>query len=289
VAPNTRAAAPPAHSDRDPWLPGFEWALPAAFAAAVSACRFEQGDVLHAKRAGYDGWEAGAPGPWLQVLDPPRSARAVAGGADASRFAAHWGSAVELDVALDGGASPRRLATTQGRLFTCLWRGEVEALESAEPPEPPLLLGDLQRSLDASSLAALRAALGSSKRSAHAADAAALLFAMALDRASDASLGKADTITSALAARFETAVHDAAPADVGVAEAERFHPALAIRGIRIEAAEEPGVTEVLKAVLYSPGAKARGAGDGPAEGADQADRFSLARHGLLVSFAAGDA
>ena len=284
MAPS-RPAVVAAHTDRDPWLPGFAWALPAAFAGAVSTCRFEQGDVLHATRDGYGEWRKGAPGVWLQVLDPPRSARAATGGADASRFVSQWTSPVELDLDDANGGALRRISTTQGRLFTCLWRGGLEALEAGEAPPPPLLLADLQRGLEPT-LAALRAALSRSKRRTKA-DAAAMLFVSGLDRASDASLAKADTIATALASRFAITVHDAAPADAGVAEADQHHPALAVRGIRVEAADEAGVTEALKAVLYSPGARARSAGSEAPDGEPATSgRFSLARHGLLVPFVA---
>ena len=39
---------------------------------------------------------------------------------------------------------------------------------------------------------------------------------------------------TALASRFRIETHDAAPADAGVPDAERHHPALVVRGIRIE-------------------------------------------------------
>jgi len=293
-SPRARAGGAPVHADREPWLPGFAWAVPAAFGGAVSACRFEQGDVLHASRTGYGDWSKGTPGVWLQVLDPPRSARAAGGGADASRFETHWGSPLELEIDLADGSAPRRLASTQGRLFTCLWRGDSAALESTAAPSPPLLLAALQRRLDAA-LPALRRALGGgggSKRAskASAGDERAMLFVMGVDRASDASLAKADTIASALASRFEVRWHDVPPAEAGVGDAEEFHPPLFVRGIRIEAADEDAVTAALKAVLYTPGARARASGDenevddAAAEApATRSDRFSLSRHGLLAA------
>jgi hypothetical protein len=291
VASTRAASSGSSHIERDPWLSGFEWALPAAFSGPVSTCRFEQGDVLHSTRAGYDDWAGGAPGAWLQVLDPPRSARAAGAGADASRFATHWESPVQLDLAQGDGSPPRRLDTTQGRLFTCLWHGDLAVLEASGRLDPPLLLADLQRALEAS-LPALRRVLGGAAKKRGGKDASALLFVIALDRASDASLAKADSIATALAARFEIRSCDATPAEADIPDAERHHPALAVRGIRIEQADPDTVTEVLKAVLYSPGAKPRASesdeGEEAAPVSDGAketgrtDRFSLARHGLLA-------
>jgi hypothetical protein len=275
------------------WLPGFAWALPAAFGGAVSSCRFEQGDVLHATRTGYADWGDGSPGAWIQVLDPPRSARALGTSADASRFETQWGSPVGLELAEDGEADPRRLETTQGRLFTCLWRGELAALESRSAPEPPLLLGELQRRLEAA-LPGLRERLAEGRSAKRRANA--MLLVTALDRSSDASLAKADTIAAALAARFEVASLDLSPLALSLPDADRFHPPLQVRGARIEAAEEGPVTAALKAALYTPGARRRdesgdAAGEGESDASDPAprgDRFSVARHGLLVPLDAPD-
>jgi len=300
MAASSSAAATVAHADPDPWLPGFAWAVPVAFSGPVSSCRFEQGDVLHLSRAGYGDWSGGVPGPWLQVLDPPRSARAASGAADAGRFAASWGSPVEIELDEGEGAPTRRLTTTQGRLFTTLWRGDLAALEAMTPPEPPMLQGELQRALEAA-LPTVREALASGGRRGSAKakrDASALLFVASLDCAADASQAKAETIFSALASRFEVQLHDASPEALGLPEAERAHPALRVRALRIDGADEAGVTEALKAVLYSPGVKSKGSAPGAqptastpgakSKGSDEGeatarkDRFSLARHGLLV-------
>ena len=59
-------------------LSGFTWPVPRAFASAVSACRFEQGDVLYDAASAYAAADPGSgPGHHVQILDPPRSARAA--------------------------------------------------------------------------------------------------------------------------------------------------------------------------------------------------------------------
>jgi hypothetical protein len=278
--------------------------VPTAFSAAVSACRFEQGDILYAERSAYDDWEAGPPGRWIQVLDPPRSARARNADADAGRFGSSWGAPVTLEVGLEPGAVGKACTTTQGRLFTCLWKADIEALETGTAPPPPLLLSDLQRSLEAA-LLSMRAILlggaggGSTSGAGGRAGATspeALLFMAGVDLASDASLAKAEAIWTALAARHVLRVYDAAPAECGMADGAAYHPSLVVRGIAIESADgsparEGPVTEALKAALYNPnprspspsgaGADAESADESEAAAPARADRFSLARHGWL--------
>jgi hypothetical protein len=276
------------------WLPGFRWPVPAALSGAVSACRFEQGDVLFALPQGYGDWVSGAPCSWIQVLDPPKSARLRTSEGDGSRFFANWGSPVELEI--DRGAGPERLKTSQGRLFTCLWRDDLEAIgpDSTEP-EAPVLQTDLQRGLDPA-IPTFRAAFASAETPA----CDGLLLLASLDHASDASRVKASVIRSALEARFRITQLERPPAACGIPDGDRYHPSLVVRGLAIADASEDGVTAVLKSVLYTPGggaaARARNtaaetlvddaAGNGEAstgpEAPGRSDRFSLARHGRLV-------
>lgn len=302
-SPRPVPASKASTASNEAWLPGFSWALPRAFSGAVSACRFEQGDVLYRDAASYGDWRGGVPGAWIQVLDPPRSARA-GGGADTGRFRASWGSPVELELDDGRGSPARRLATTQGRLFTCLWRSGLDALEAEAPPPVPLLLADLQRALEAL-LPALRRAHRADARaleagSTRAAPGGAMLFVAAVDRAGDASIAKAEAIQSALAGHFEVSAYEASPAEIGLFDAERFHPPLRVRALRIEGGDAESITAVLKDALYAPAARARGrAAEGTGGGFDdeggeneqtpaggdsevRSDRFSLSRHGLLV-------
>lgn len=259
--------------ERGPWLLGFGWAVPAAFAAAVSACRFEQGDVLYAERSAYDDWSGGPPQPWIQVLDPPRSARARSADGDAGRFGSSWGAPVTLEIGHGARTAARPHTTTQGRLFTCLWKADLDVLEATEAPPPPLLLADLQRGLE-HALPSMRATLlgegvGAGSRgnvpAKGGAGGQALLFLSGVDLASDGSLAKAEAIWTALAAGHALRVHDASPAECGIPDGAAFHPSLVVRGIAIEASGgaplgQEQVTEALKAALYNPNSSARSTG-----------------------------
>jgi hypothetical protein len=253
------------------FISGFAWPVPRAFAGAVSACRFEQGDVLYSDAEGYGSWpEAGGQVRTIvQVLDPPKSARAISGEGAGSRFAANWLSPATIELTGDGAAT--ELATTQGRLFRCLWHGELANLEAdAVDPGPPAMQRDLHRQLE-QAVPALRRRLGGGQ-------AAGCLYLGVLDEAGDASRVKAHAIRGVLAGAFEIAHEALSPEAAGIEDPERFHPALRVEGVSIRgrrgagAAGAEAVEALLKDLLYTPG-----------EGT--ADRFALSRHGLLVPLA----
>ncbi len=261
------------------FYPGFSWAVPRAFAAAISACRFELGDVLYSNASAYG--DSPAVDHYLQVLEPARSNRSLASESEGQRFFVNWEAAVRFcwtDCAKD---SQRIRSSTQGRLFTCLWRGDPAVLdpERSEAPEPPRLLRDLHGCVEAA-VPALRRSLrlGARSKSTH-------LFAFASDRASDASRSKLAAIAGVLDARFACRSQDLSPAQAEIDGGERFHPALVVRGVAITAASREDVHESLKRLLYrgSPrGPEAEASEDETDSQKKRADRFQLARHGVLV-------
>jgi hypothetical protein len=256
------------------WLSGFALPVPRAFASAVSACRFEAGDVFYDSPDAYTVWKPGEGGCWIQVLDPPRSARSAPVDAEGNRFAANWASPVTLERGQRGGGpGPRTLRCTQGRLFTCLWRGDLELLRDSSPEdavadELPLPGGgrDLLKQLEAATPAVL-AALGPKASKG-------TVFVTTVDESSESSLAKMRAIETALATRYAPKTIDLAPAEAGLPGGCDFHPALRVRASYVDEKLPDRVRELLKPALYAPTAS-------PGE-EGRPDRFKLERHGLLV-------
>jgi hypothetical protein len=254
------------------FLPGFAWPVPRAFSSAVAACRFEQGDVLYDAAAAYAPWHGGVPrgvGYWVEVLDPPRSARGVPADAEGNRFEANWSSPVVIEICEPGGVC-RKVRCTQGRLFTCLWRDRPDLLAEAstgvESDLPmPKVARDLHKQLEAA-VPKLRAAL--------ATDSIRLLFVSVLDASSEASRAKARAIEAALATRYAPVSIDLSPVEAAVPEGDGFHPTLRVRGTAVEESDPEAIRGLLKRALYAPTRPSGGSGT---------DRFKLERHGLLVA------
>jgi len=247
-------------SDEDDlaFLPGFAWAIPEAFAAAVCHYRFEQGDVLYRDWRGYAALAERIPRDLtaIQLREPPRSGRALASEFEGDRRLANWQSEVELErIDLESGASVV-LTTTQGRLLMTLWKGD-EGWLAAERPEPPLPRSgrELAQRLREGVLA-LGTARGEGAR-----------FAFVVDLSSDSARAKASAVADALRALGPVAIADRAPSELGAADADEFHPTLVVRDLVVRGAAVADVEVALKRVLY--------AGGGAAE------RFQTARHGLL--------
>jgi hypothetical protein len=256
----------------------FSWAVPKAFAAAVHACRFEQGDVLYSDSKAYDtSSRAEHPAQYhVQVLDPPRTNRATAGDGEGQRFYANWESPVTFEWMDYKNGERREQQSTQGRLFACLWRGEVEPLLdlNADGPERPCLLRDLAADVDSYS-EALLAKLGEKPINDADADgkpAKRHLFAIAMDQSSDTSRSKCELIERSLAAHFDVAAQSYSPVELGLAAAGTFHPTLRVFGATIKTADANRIEAVLRDVLYA-GGKAPG---------QEGGRFNLSRHGRLV-------
>lgn len=130
---------------------GFKWAVPVAFSDAVALCRFEEGDILYDTPEAYDE-EWGKASKHIeysmQVRYPARatgSARANEG----SVFASNWKSEVRVDLykrleRTDVG----QIETTQGRLYTALWKGDTTILKrNTEEPQIPFTVQQVTRNL----------------------------------------------------------------------------------------------------------------------------------------------
>ncbi len=240
---------------------GFVWAVPAAFADPLEKCRFERGDVFHDDPAACDGpWSAAraAKHRTLQVRLPEQGEVGRAARDADSIFADNWRRSAEVLLFAPGETEPREIPTTQGRLYTCLWRGDDAVLDLSTPEPPvPLAARDLRDDLDTAAA-----------RLAAAADATdGCLFVTLFDHAASLSRKKDHEIRAALEAcsGCEAIAH---PVD-----RDDARPTLRWMAYHVPGLDETGVTELLKPALYRP--------QGDREG--KTDRFDLKRHGRLVA------
>jgi len=240
----------------------FDWAVPRALSSAVATCRFEQGDVLYSDRSGYQAWSDGSRDLryQLQVLDPPKSARVLASEQEGTRFSTNWSSQIEFELTdrLLGRSS--RSISTQGRVFSCLWRGDPEWL-SEDSPAPQVPLG--QRELHGR----LEQAQGFVEaRLARVGAQALCVYLSAVDESSDAARLKAQAVETALSDAFPDLISDSfGPAEAGLDPDHGLHPALSLRAVAAPTDDLEAVEKHLREALY--------AGTGT--------RFSVTRHGLL--------
>lgn len=125
------------------YVDGFAWAVPTAFLDALGQCRFERGDTLYDTPKAYEMR-------WSDALTHIKNSVQVrfpeqqGGAADEqheSNFESNWFSELRLDHYGEVRHPPEQVVTTQGRLYTLLWRGDVSVLDAVElDPPPPLRL-----------------------------------------------------------------------------------------------------------------------------------------------------
>jgi hypothetical protein len=258
---SNKSTSPPALK----FFPGMAWPVPVAFAAAISAMRFEQGDVLYRDPGAYQGLEGNnLAGQWaIQVLLPKRSARVSLGEADADRRESSWQGEVTLDlIDLEQGTSERRVVT-QGKLATALFRGDQAWLDpEADDPPLPRSARELQQCLDQtrSSFDAKQTARRGCR------------FIFVVDLASDASRIKAAGVEEALRATGAVERIELSPSAAGIDEASAYHPTAVVRCLVMPDRTAEAVLPALRSRLY-----------GGASSESTGDRFTVGRHGLLQS------
>ena len=150
------------------------------------------------------------------------------------------------------------MRTTKGRLFSLLWKGNLEILNEDNPsPPPPLLLKDVKTNLTETVNECERIA-GNKP-----------YFIMAYDPTNKVSLQKHMGIFSALKNDFGCELSQLTPKDSGFKSWENISPVIYTNLYVIDHGGYDDIMKTLKKVLYK-----------PSKGAKQ-ERFRLLTHGIL--------
>jgi len=243
------------------FLYGFDWAVPRAFCDAVSLYRFEEGDVLHERKEGYMGQDGQGKynGRTIQVRYPAR-----AGGAERSGKGAvsdNWGSEVRVDIYENGARSNvAQIRTTQGRLYTALWKGDLEILDVRQPePEIPLKIQSVVRKLKC--VVDFLPALSDEHP----------LFITARDMTNPVSRDKYLRLSSLLKQYMEEPPKMYSPHEVGIKASKDIAPTVEVVFFRVAKLGRDRLLEEIKSLLYRPSKKSG------------KDGFRLSAHGVIVS------
>jgi hypothetical protein len=247
---------------------GFAWAVPTAFAEPLAACRFEQGDVLYDTRRAYEAqWGEALPHIThsLQVKSPLRGAAPKSEKEEESVFTDNWSQAVVFGLTEHKKKETKEVKTTQGRLYTLLWKGDLRVLDAktAAPHVPALamqLLRDLPRAMGHVRKAGRR---GAKKKVA---------FLMPYDPTRQLLRSKLREVQTALA-DHKTQLDFVPPEEVGLAADAGFAPTVSIACFRVEGASESVVEKAVKRALYKPAKERKTA----------VERFRVTAHGHLES------
>jgi hypothetical protein len=231
----------------DEYFDGISWAVPVAFAEPLAACRFEQGDILYDTRQAYDGtWGEALPHikHSIQVKLPMRGTGTKSEKEEESVFTDNWNMTVVFTLTDCKAKKTKEITTTQGRLYSLLWKGDLGSIDanSSTPPLPTLAMEILRD---------LPNAEGHIKKNAAEVSQSRVVFLMPFDRTRQLLRIKFRKVEEVLA-RFKTHTCSISPAKAGLQTATDFAPTVSIACFAVQDGSVGDVEKALKQALYTP-------------------------------------
>ena len=242
---------------------GFAWGIPKAFSDAVAACWFEEGDMLYDTQKAYNGdWGTAVKQIHhiIQIREPARGLSTIPK-ESGSVFKKNWASEVYFELqSLHDNSIPKYIRTTQGRLYSALWHGDLSIVDKDAPePKLPLQLREVTKKLEQTVSFAKELA------------GANPVFVMARDLSNNISRIKHRKVKSALHSHYGASNHAFVPKKAGVKNWERVAPTIDVVFYIMKPAEHDDIHERLKSQLYVSAKEAK------------KDRFRLSTHGMLLA------
>lgn len=220
---------------------GFSWAVPKIFSGAIANCKFEEGDMIYDSQFAYQQWgqALGSIRYCIKVKSPRRTLR-ITKGKSATAASANWYSEVVIDFKKFIDDTPGQLIkTTQGRLFSLLWKEDLEIFnEDKLDPPPPLFLKDVRKRL-AETVSECERIAGNRP-----------YFIMAYDPTNDVSLKHYLGIYSALRKDFGCELSQLTPKDSGFKEWGKISPVICTNLYVLNKGGHDDILRTLKKVLY---------------------------------------
>lgn len=241
----------------------FSWAVPQAFSDAAALCRFEEGDILYDTQKAYEGsWKDASRhiNYSLQVRYPVSATSNEIVGNKGSVFEKNWNSTVKIDLyqklkKVDVG----QIETTQGRLYTVLWKGDLEVLDTnSKNPTLPLRVREVTTHLN------------QCKEDNFTIPAEGPVFAMAQDSSNQVSCEKLRKVHKQLYKYLSTDEPiKITPEKFGLKNWEQVSPTLDIAIFPVNSINTRELESLIKTALYVPSQKTGN------------DRFKISAHGAI--------
>lgn len=243
----------------------FKWAVPKAFSDAVALCRFEEGDILYDTKKVYrNTGEWGNVAKYVkQSLQVKFPARATGGTGERSGgvFSRNWDSEVRLDL-YEGMASTGigQIETTQGRLYTLLWKGDLSVLDTkTDNPPVPLITRQVTKLLN------------ETRDTVEGRFPGNTVFVMVRDLSNPVSRNKYLKVVAQLNRNLAQEVAFMSPKEAGLKDWDWIAPTVEIAFFSITGLSDEALTALIKKAVYTPGKNAK------------TDKFRLSAHGIIFS------
>jgi len=249
------------------YFPGFEWAIPSAFADALGACQFSRGDTLYSSSLAYREWNKEfyemARGLYaIRILSP----EAKPAPPSPSLFGNNWNTQAEVEVYKIGEQEDvKRFITTQGRIYSLLWRGDRTILDpSTSVPQLPHQAAHLMKALEGIKSTLSKLIMGKVSDARY-------FFALPHDVCNQLLDGKCQKLVYGLNRTHNVSVMDVSVATLPVPEASRVVPTVSLKVFVFKNDDESAIRESLKGFLYVQAADRK----------SNTDKFRINAHGLF--------
>jgi hypothetical protein len=182
-----------------------------------------------------------------------------------SVFADNWNMTVVFSFTDHKENKTGEVTTTQGRLYSLLWKGDLRYIDKDAPPPPmPTLamqiLRDLPRATDHVRKSVLKG------------EARACVFLMPYDRTRQLLKSKFRKVEDSLKG-FKTRICFVSPAEAGLPSETGFAPTVSIACFCVHGTPDSAVEQALKKALYTPSKDKK----------TDKDLFRITAHGYLVT------
>lgn len=242
------------------FLQGFKWALPDAFKDAIAKCLFTEGDTIYDTKQAYEPWNKAL----QQIKYDIRIIKPSKYQFSGNTFKLNWKSPLQLVLTnYKKNLEKNYYETTQGRLFTLLWRGELNVLnKEVNEPKQPLMIADIKK--------LLTQALPNFEELTKEKMKDFSIFIMPYDPTNDILSAKDKKLRALLEKEFKLLTLELTPEDMRLPDFHDFMPTLSLKCYSIESKNEDKIRGVLKIALCTSRAGMR-----------HNQHFNVNRHGLL--------
>lgn len=244
----------------------FAWAVPIAFTDPLSICRFEQGDILYDTKMAYDGtWKEALTYITysIQVISPLRGLGTKIEKEEESIFSDNWNTVVKFSITNHKEQTTKEVTTTQGRLYSFLWKGNMELIKEESTT---LLVPTLAMQI----LRDLPKAIGYLSNNILKGESNICLFLMPYDRTRQLLKSKYKKIENSLNG-FKSRILFISPDEAGLRSESGFAPTVAIACFCVYGTQKSDVEQAIKKALYIPSRDKK----------TDKEQFRIAAHGYL--------
>jgi hypothetical protein len=222
---------------------GFALPVLRHFNAQIGFCRFEQGDVIYNTPKGYEKWdEAQKHLKFIIQVKQPNHGMGMASD-EAGVFEENWKSDVVFEVTFPATGEKKKFTTTQGRLYTFLWRGDWAVFDDLKPLPCPLTCFTLLDSAPTVAYEVKRRVAGQMQKPN--------LFIIPYDPTHSVSAAKYEAVRKRLKEEFIVVDQIFRPDELGMGHVS-IVPTVGYACFAIDLGASSKISDALKEVLYKP-------------------------------------